>query len=200
MKLPQNLHTSLALFVLFTACRSSSEAAAPVAPAQESLDPVALEAPATEVDWLETARQLGVSNPSMPEPWLLCSGQLDELQFGTFARSGYKSFINLRTPGERGTGWEAEMAASLGVSYLNLPVAGAAGIDEANARLLASALAEAERPVALYCGSSNRAGALYGLSAFYTQDKSAEESLALAQAAGMTSLKPRLMQILGLSE
>lgn len=200
MKLPKIQHSALALLVLFVACRSQSDADASKVSPQGAADPMEAKAPAIEIDRLEEASALGVFNAHLPEPGLLCSGQLDELQFAALSASGYKSFINLRTPGESGTGWEAEKAASLGVSYVNLPVAGAAGIDEAHARRLASALAEAERPVVLYCGSSNRVGALYGLSAFYTQDKSAEESLALAEAAGVKSLKPRLMQLLGLSE
>jgi len=147
---------------------------------------------------LNEARSLDIYNASVPEEGLLCAGQIKQEQFEALAKSGYKTFINLRRPTESGTGWESDFAESIGVDYVNIPVAGAAGITESNARRVADALDGAKRPAVLYCGSSNRVGAIYGLRAFYTQGKSPMESLEAARSAGVRSLAPKLKELLGL--
>ena len=146
----------------------------------------------------DAAQTSGLKRPHHPEPHLLCSGQPTPEQFRALADAGVRTFINLRSPGEKGTGWESERAKALGVAYRNLPIAGAANITEESARALDALLAQAESPVLLYCGSSNRAGALYGLRAFTIQGRSAEESLALAKSAGVTRLELHLRTLLGL--
>ena len=161
----------------------------------QSLDEDPLPAPEA---LLEQAVALEIKNPSAPAPGLLCAGQLTEAQLDALAAAGYRTFINLRSEGEEGTGWEAERAQALGVDYVSLPIAGAPDVTEAAARRLDAVLAEAEAPVALYCGSSNRVGALYALRAYHVQGASADESLALGLAAGMTRLEPVVREQLGL--
>lgn len=147
---------------------------------------------------LSYSTELGVKNPSVPEADLLCAGQLTEAQLTALHEMGYASFINLRADGESGTGWEAAHAATIGAAYHRLPIAGAADVNEESARALDALLAKAERPVVLYCGSSNRVGALYGLAAFYVDGEQPEAALVRARAAGVTRLEPRVKELLGL--
>jgi protein tyrosine phosphatase (PTP) superfamily phosphohydrolase (DUF442 family) len=148
------------------------------------------------VEALSMANALEVSNASVPEPGLLCAGQVSQPQLGALAEKGYGTFLSLRAPGEEGTGWEEPYAASIGIRYVNLPIRGAADISEENARRLDALLEELDRPLVLYCGSSNRVGALLGARAYFVQKKSREESLELARAAGMTRLEARLRELL----
>jgi protein tyrosine phosphatase (PTP) superfamily phosphohydrolase (DUF442 family) len=138
---------------------------------------------------------LQIKNPSSPEPGLLCSGMLTETQFRELSQEGYATFINLRPTSEEGTGWESDFIKGLGGTYINLPISGAAGISEANARKLAAILDEAQRPAALYCGSSNRVGALLGLAKFHLEGASADEAVIYAKQAGMTRLEPVLRKL-----
>lgn len=147
-----------------------------------------------------TAKALEVKYASSPEDGLMCAGMLTEDQFKQLAEDGFVSFINLRLPTEEGTGWEAEFAKTLGVNYVNLPVEGKAGINELNARELSRRLDEVQRPAVLYCGSSNRVGALYGLGAYYVDGASPEDALAKAKSAGLTRLEPTVREQLALPE
>ena len=141
---------------------------------------------------------LQLNQPSVPEPGLLCMGQFNEAQMESLVRLGYRSFINLRLPAEPGSGWEADQAGSLGVTYANLPIANANSITEENARRFAHLLEGAQGPTVVYCASSNRVGALYGAKSFFVDGKSAEESLQLGRQTGLTRLEPRLRALLGL--
>lgn len=146
---------------------------------------------------LAYAQDIDVAQASVPEPGLLCAGQLTEAQIDALVEAGYKSFLSLRGPDEKGVGEDGERAASHGATFVRFAIQGADGISEENARHLDSMLAELERPAVLYCGSSNRVGALLGARAYFVQGKSRQESLEFARSAGMTRLEGRLEELLG---
>ncbi|MCB9915971.1 MAG: hypothetical protein H6828_12650 [Planctomycetes bacterium] len=147
---------------------------------------------------LASAVSLELKNPSAPEPGVLCTGQPSEAQLRELAAQGYKTFVNLRPTTEQGTGWEPAVVGELGLTYANLAIGGAPDVTEANARALTKILDTCERPVLVYCASSNRVGALYGLGEFYEGRASAERALELAKSAGMTRLEPRVRELLAL--
>lgn len=130
---------------------------------------------------------LGVRNLAQPQPGLLTAGQPSQEQFEAMAELGIQRFINLRTEGENGTGWEAEAAKKLGVDYVHIPIGGADAINEENAKRLAEALDGAPATL-LYCGSSNRVGALLGLKARVCDGMTIEQARELGKAAGATRL------------
>ena len=144
------------------------------------------------------AEALGITNARAPFPGVLTAGQLTETQLDALVEAGYGTFVNLRGPGETGTGWEAARAAELGATYVSIPISGAADVHDANARRLAEALATAEGPAVVYCKSSNRVGALFALEAHVVDGKEPEESLAIGYSAGLTRLEPRVRELLGL--
>ncbi len=109
---------------------------------------------------------------------------------------GFRTVINLRTPGESPIGQEAVEAA--GMSYVSIPVSGASGLTRENAQALAEALNQAEGPVLVHCGSGNRVGALFALKAYHVDNASPEAALAVGIESGLTRLKPAVRKHLGL--
>jgi len=178
------LHTAL-LFALaaltLTACSSELD---------NSSEPVTM----PEVDLVA----LAVPNASTTLPGVLAAGQLTPEQMTALHEAGYRSFISLRVADERGAGWEEEYSETNGIHFVRMPIAGKAGIDEAHARELGTLMDAETKPMVVYCGSSNRVGALFGLKAHFVDGTPAEEALALGMASGVTSLEPVFRGQLGL--
>lgn len=167
----------VSLIVIGCAAPGEDAPAADVAPAEEP--------PAEAAPVAESAELL--PNAVSPEEGLLAGGQPSVEQLEALKEAGYVSVINLRTDGEGGTG-QAEVE-ELGLTYLALPITGAEGLSEENARAFAALLEEAERPAVVHCGSGNRVGALFALKAFYVDGASAEEALAYGRQSGLTRLE-----------
>jgi len=120
---------------------------------------------------------------------LLVGGQPTPGELRQAAKVGVKTIVNLRTPKEPGVSEEVALAAELGLTYISIPVAGGEGLTVAAAKQLDKALAEANGPVIVHCGSGNRVGALFALRANKLQGKSAKEALAIGKASGLTGLE-----------
>ena len=129
-------------------------------------------------------------NARQPRESVVSGGQPSEDQLRMAAEAGYKTVINLRTPGESGLEDEAAIVGELGMTYVSLPIDGEAGITADNARELSRLLDESEAPVLLHCGSGNRVGALLALEAFHVEGRSAEESIQYGLDSGLTRLEP----------
>jgi protein tyrosine phosphatase (PTP) superfamily phosphohydrolase (DUF442 family) len=145
-----------------------------------------------------TLEDIDVPNQSTAMEGVLTAGQLSEEQMVALAGLGYESFVSLREADEGGSGWEEEFAAEKGIHFVRLPIAGADGIDEAHARKLDELMAAEARPMVLYCGSSNRVGALLALRAFHVQGEDPAACLELGKSTGVTGLEPMLAEKLGL--
>ncbi len=141
-----------------------------------------------------------VRNGRMPVEGLLTGGQPTDEQLAALRDAGFATVINLRMPDERGVAGEAEKVAELGMAYVSIPVDGRAGLTEDNARALAQALEDAERPALLHCASGNRVGALLALKAFWLEGAGPEEALDAGLAGGVTRLEPAVRELLGLPE
>ncbi len=147
--------------------------------------PAAVDAGAGAVEWTEL-----LPNARRPLDGVVSGGQPTAGQLAQAAAAGYRTVINLRTPGERGADDEPTQVERLGMEYVALPIDGADGITETNARELARLLEEAERPILLHCGSGNRVGALLALSSYHVDGKPAEEALQYGLESGLTRLEP----------
>lgn len=132
-----------------------------------------------------------------PLEGVLTGGQPTEAQLETLAEMGYGIVVNMRGPTEAGSTDPAAVEA-LGMTYVSIPVTGAADVSEENARRLGEILNQADQPVLLHCASSNRVGALLALEAYYVDGVSPEEALALGKEAGLTRLEPVVKKQLGL--
>lgn len=143
----------------------------------------------------EVSPAIPIPNARTPLPGVLTGGQPTPEHLELAAASGYGTVISLRTESEPGFEEERAAADALGLTFVSIPVAGAADLTEDNARALGSAMAAAQgSPLMLHCGSGNRAGALLGLKAFVVDGLSASDATALAEAAGVTSLTDALAE------
>lgn len=139
------------------------------------------------------AQPLAVPNRHEPLPGITTSGQPSPAALEAAAKAGYKVVIDLRGPAEDRGFDERGVAERLGMSYVNLPVEGAAGVTYENAAELDRLLAQLPKPVLLHCASANRAGALLALRAKLNGADDAA-ALELGAAAGLTGLKPTVEQ------
>ena len=163
--------------------------------AEPAIEPAAETAAAAAPDWTSM-----VKNGRVPFEGVLTGGQPSDEELAALAEAGFATVINLRQPDERGTRQEPGEVARLGMTYVSIPVDGTQGLTEENARALQAALAEAERPVLLHCGSGNRVGALLALKTFWLEGASAEEAMATGAAAGLTRLAPAVREIVEAAE
>jgi uncharacterized protein (TIGR01244 family) len=121
------------------------------------------------------------------------AGQPSAAALEAAAKAGYRSVIDLRSPTEDHGFDEKATVEGLGMSYVNLPVAGAAGVTYASASELDRLLATLPKPVLVHCSSSNRVGAVLALRA-KANGADAEAALELGVANGLSSLKPVVEQ------
>jgi uncharacterized protein (TIGR01244 family) len=125
---------------------------------------------------------------AQPRPQLYTAGQPSAAELQQAAAAGITTVIDLRQPDEARGFDETAAAERLGLRYVRIPVAGAAGLTDANAQALRTALAQSQGPVLLHCASGNRAGAL--LAVLEARDgASVDQALRFGREAGMTSLE-----------
>lgn len=164
-------------------------AAVETAPGGEAVVVAQAEAPPPAAPTLPLPADL-LPNGAEAFDGILVGGQPTPEQLAAARDAGYKTVINLRGLGEPGVAEEPALAADLGLAYVAIPVDGADGLTEDNARRLDAALAEAEYPVIVHCASGNRVGGLFALRAFHVEGKEADEALAIGLGSGLTRLEP----------
>jgi uncharacterized protein (TIGR01244 family) len=135
------------------------------------------------------------SGTVVPVDGISAAGQPNEAALAVFAKEGYTTVIDLRTIDEDRGMDEAAVVVGLGMEYVALPI-GSDGITFENAKTLDEFIDAADGPVLLHCGSSNRVGALLALSKSLA---GADDDAALqyGQEGGLTSLKDRVIEVLG---
>ncbi len=175
-------------FVLALGCRAEAPPPAAPEPAAEPAPPADDSAPP------ETAAidPLAIDIPNAMRPWegVLTGGQPTVEQIEAAARAGFRTIVNLRTPGEKGSWDEAAKVAELGLRYEAIPIAGADGLTAENATRLAEVVADPEaRPVMVHCASGNRVGGLFAMKAFHVDGEDAERALAIGRESGLTRME-----------
>jgi uncharacterized protein (TIGR01244 family) len=147
------------------------------------------------------ALALGIPNAVLVQPRLISSGQPTDEQIASLSALGYRTLIQLRPADEEGTGWEEARADQVGLRFVRIPVAGAAGLTEENARALDQALEQAGGGgVIVACASGNRVGGLFALRAHACQGMAPEAALELGKRSGLTKAEPAVRKALGLPE
>lgn len=149
--------------------------------------PVANDAPVAAIAGIELRE---------PRPGLYTAGQPAAGDWEAIAARGVGTVINLRTASEMQGRDEAAEVRAAGMQYIEIPVAGADGITDANARLLRDALAGLKGPVLVHCASANRAGGLLALSEARYGGAAPEQAMALGRKAGMASTEARVRALL----
>lgn len=131
-----------------------------------------------------------------PSDALHTSGQPSAQDIADLSKQGIVGVINLRPSAETPERDQRQEAQEAGLTYANIPISGPADLNAHNAQLLDEHIAKAQGPVLIYCGSSNRVGALLALRAKLIQGLSADEALKLGQSAGMTGLQAHISGLL----
>ena len=149
--------------------------------------PIAKDPPAAAVAGIELRE---------PRPGLYTAGQPATGDWSAIAARGVTTVVNLRTPSEMKGRDEAAEVRAAGMRYIEIPVAGADGITDANARLLRDALAAANGPVLVHCASANRAGGLLALAEARHEGAAPEQAIAFGRKAGMASTEARVRALL----
>lgn len=126
----------------------------------------------------------------------LAGGQPTPEDLKQLVAEGFKSVVNLRSPGEPGVvADEQQLAQAAGLHYVNVPISST----EANAESTAKVLSQVESlptPIYFHCGAGGRASAS-ALIAFATQQKLSREAvLAKAKELDINPEQPQLKQFL----
>lgn len=129
----------------------------------------------------------------------VATGQPDQDVLAMASEAGFTTVIDLRGESEDRGMDEAAAVEELGMQYISLPVAGAAGVTFENAATLDKYLAEADGPVFVHCRSGNRVGALFALRAA-AAGASDEDAIAAGKAAGLGSLEKAVREQLDQAE
>jgi uncharacterized protein (TIGR01244 family) len=99
---------------------------------------------------------------------------------------GFKTVINLRTPGESGPANEKELVEGQGLRYVSVPIT-PASFSLADVEAVQKVLDDAAAgPVLLHCASANRVGATWA-AVLVRRGESLDEALAAGREAGMHS-------------
>ena len=131
-----------------------------------------------------------------PLPGLYTAGQPAAGDWAAIKARGVRTVVNLRLPGELKGRDEAAEVRAAGLRYVSIPVAGAGGIDDANAKALRAALDAADGPVLVHCASGNRVGGLLALMQARSGTMTPEQALEFGRSAGMASTEARVRELL----
>jgi len=143
----------------------------------------------------QTPPLVPIPNARVTKTGLLVGGQPSPDQLKAIQEAGYQTVITLRTDSEKGDEGEQAAVERMGMSFVSIPVAGAAGLTEANARMLGEALgAQDALPAVVHCKSGQRVSALLGLKAFVVDRVSAAAAIDLAKSLGLTKLEAALRE------
>jgi uncharacterized protein (TIGR01244 family) len=141
----------------------------------------------------ETPVLVPIPNARVTATGLLIGGQPSAEQLKAIQQAGYRTVITLRPESELGDEGEQAAVEAMDMKFVSIPVPGAAGLTESNARALAKAVdAEDARPAVVHCSTGQRVSALLGLKAFVVDRMSPAAAIDLAKSLGLTELEGAL--------
>ncbi len=141
--------------------------------------------------------QLNIPNFLTPSASISTGGRAQPADLQDAKDQGLQTIVNLCPISEDPGFDEAALVASLGMSYINIPVAGAADLSADKARELSRVLAAQSGPVLVHCASGNRVGALFALKAFHVDGANLEDALTIGRAHGLKAMEPQVRALLG---
>lgn len=143
----------------------------------------------------ETPPLIPIPNARVTKTGLLIGGQPSPAQLKLIHDAGYRTVVTLRPESERGDEGEQASVERMGMKFVSIPVRGAAGLTEDNARALGRALTEQDAlPAVVHCSTGQRVSALLGLKAFVVDRMSAAAAIDLAKGLGMKKFEAALRE------
>ena len=130
----------------------------------------------------------GLDNAGQPLEYVVTAGQPEEEHLKRLAGAGYKTVVDLRTPGEtpRPDEW-GKVVRRAGMEYVNIPVAHKNIDDETFDRFRELIGDGGRRPVLVHCSSANRVGALLIPYLILDEGSSTEKAKEIAAEVGLRS-------------
>ena len=142
-----------------------------------------------------TSIELRTPRPGLPPEGRPAAGEGPGVAAGGAGRA-----VGPRALGELKRLVEPAEVRAAGMRYLSIPVAGAGGIDDANAQRLRTALEAANGPVLVHCASGNRVGGLLALMQARSGGMTTEQALEFGRKAGMVGTEARVRELLDAGE
>lgn len=140
--------------------------------------------------------ELSMKYSAQPFAGIITGGQPSLADLQKLKAQGVKNIINLRGAGEF-TGYdEAKEAKALGLNYISLEIAGAAGVSIENTKKFDKILSQLDGSTLVHCASSNRVGALFAIRSALIQGNPVDQALQEGKAAGLKSLLNKTKVIL----
>ena len=144
----------------------------------------------------EINHHLTMKNATQYSSQYITGGQPSIKDLQELSRNDLKVVVNLRGEGEFGEFDEKKVVDSLGMTYISIPVSGAGEVNFENVAKFNAALKKGTDKTLVHCASGNRVGAFFALKAFKYDGKSADESLKIGKAAGLTSLEGKVKALM----
>ena len=129
-----------------------------------------------------------LGNTGQPLEYLATAGQPEEVHLKRLAEAGYRTVVDLRTPGEtpRPDEW-GKVVRRAGMEYVNIPV-GHKDIDNVTFDRFRELIRDGgRRPVLVHCSSANRVGALLIPYLILEEDMAPEMAREIAAEVGLRS-------------
>ncbi len=141
-----------------------------------------------------------VANAVSPEPGIVSAGRIASGDIDGLRAAGIRHVIDL-TPDAETPGFdEAAAVRDAGLSYSNLPLAGAADLTRDNVLAFDALMKQSARPVLVHCASGNRVGAMAALRAAWVDGLPADDAVAVGKAWGLASLEGAVRERLAAPE
>jgi len=187
----------LAGALALAACGGASKSTSPQAPANPPIQHAPVASP---VPTPATPPEDITALPKAPEPPIqipqgrlydgyIVGGLPSKAQFEVAVEKGFEAAMSLMANDEEGIREIAPFATSLGVRYIRFTIQGKEDLNEAMAWQFASTLAMLGKPAIIHSARGERVGAIFALMAFFVDDASAEEAMAIGAAVGIGSLE-----------
>lgn len=130
-------------------------------------------------------------NVAFPAPGRIASGRLQASDMAALQAAGVREVIDLSLDSETPDFDEAAAMQRAGITYHNLPIAGAGDLNTANVKRFDHLLADAgSKQTLVHCASGNRVGALIALRAATLGGQSVDQAIAEGRRWGLKSLEP----------
>ena len=126
-----------------------------------------------------------IPNYHLVRPGLATAGQPSDKGLGALQALGFKTVINLRTPGEQPPGVEEAAVRAQGLRYVSIPINSATFGPADVAAVRAVLDDESAAPILLHCTTANRAAAVWGLTEIQ-RGRAASQVEAEAEKVGLT--------------
>lgn len=205
-EIKMRIHVSICLLLTLSACGSSQSTEKKTIANEDRSTKVVkpVEKSKTETPAAKEGPTVDVSPAPIPIPnghlydGYVVGGLPTKEQINQALESEIETAMTLMDRSEPGIDEIGPYAASQGFRYIRFTIAGPNDLSEAMAWEFAATLPLLDKPGIVHCASGQRVAAIFALKAYFVDEASAEEALAIGQALGIGEYEDRLRELLEL--